>query len=550
MNALLSFLPLFALQKRRFARALALSLLALAAGIGLLGVSGWFLTAAALTTAGVAFDLFVPSAGVRGLSFVRILSRYGERLAGHDATLRLLSDIRRWVFARLFAAMPLPGKGLARPDLVSRLVADVEALDNAFLLALGPISSAVLVGIAMTVGLAALLPGVALAYALCFLALALAVPVGLVAASRRLGTRVLLASADLRQAVLDGLDSHQDLVAFGQLGRATEAAAQAAGQLRSARHRLALLAASATAITQLVAGAIIALVLIGGLAEMQAGRISGPLLVGLLLAVVASLEAAAPLVRGATRLSAAAAAAGRLQALASLTSPIVEATAPEPAPAGGTLTVEHLRYGYAAGRLVLEDISFTVTNGEHAAITGPSGAGKSTIASLLVRLADPDAGTIRLNGIDLRAMATAELRRTVALMTQDAPIFNDTIRANLLIGRQDADDAMLWRVLDDVQLAAFVRGLGSGLDTMIGAAGTGLSVGQARRLALARTLLSPAAIVVLDEPTNGLDRDTEVAFFRGLGQAAAERTVVLITHADLPDNVVSRAYRVVDGRLQ
>ena len=116
--------------------------------------------------------------------------------------------------------------------------------------------------------------------------------------------------------------------------------------------------------------------------------------------------------------------------------------------------------------------------------------------------------------------------------------------------RPDADDGMLWRVLDDVQLAAFVRGLGSGLDTMIGAAGTGLSVGQARRLALARTLLSPAAIVVLDEPTNGLDRDTEVAFFRGLGQAAAERTVVLITHADLPDNVVSRTYRVVDGRLQ
>ena len=549
MRALFSFLPLFALQKARFFRALALSLLTLAAGIALLGVSGWFLTAAALTTAGVAFNLFVPSAGVRGLSFVRVLSRYGERLAGHDATLRFLSDIRRWVFGRMFQAMPLPGKGLARPDLVSRLVADVDALDNAFLLALGPISSAVLVCVAMCLGLAALLPGVALAYGLCFLTVALVVPAGLVAASRRLGTKVLAAAAELRRAVLDGLDAHQDLVALGQIDRATIAAGTASDQLRSARHRLALLAAGATAMTQVIAGAIIAVVLFGGLGEVQAGRLSGPLLVGLLLAVVASFEAAAPLVRGATRLSAAAAAAGRLQALASLVSPIAEPGVPVPVPAGGTLSFEHVGFRYGAWRAVLEDLCFTVAAGEHVAITGPSGAGKSTIAKLLVRLADPELGTIRLNGIEIRKMASAELRRQIALMTQDAPVFNDTVRANLLIGRPDADDEMLWRVLGDVDLAGYIRTLPCGLDTLVGEAGAGFSVGQGRRLALARTLLSPAAIIVLDEPTNGLDRDAEIAFFENLGQAAAGRTVILITHADLPDGVVGSTFRLVDGRF-
>lgn len=181
MKALLGFAPLLGRQKGRLARALLLSLLTLAAGVGLLGVSGWFLTAAALSTAGAAFNLFGPSATIRGLSFVRILARYGERLAGHDATLRLLSDLRRWLLGRLFAAVPLPGAGLTRADLVSRLVADVEALDTAFLTALGPMATALLVGTAMGLGLATLLPGAALAYGACYLLAAVIVPVGLIA---------------------------------------------------------------------------------------------------------------------------------------------------------------------------------------------------------------------------------------------------------------------------------------------------------------------------------------------------------------------------------
>src|SRR6185312_130731 len=185
------------------------------------------------------------------------------------------------------------------------------------------------------------------AYGLCFLTMALVVPAGLVAASRRLGTKVLAAAAELRRAVLDGLDAHQDLVALGQIDRATIAAGTASDQLRSARHRLALLAAGATAMTQVIAGAIIAVVLFGGLGEVQAAR-----------------------------LSAAAAAAGRLEALASLVSPIAEPGVPVPVPAGGTLSFEHVGFRYGAWRAVLEDLCFTVAAGEPVAITGPSGAGK------------------------------------------------------------------------------------------------------------------------------------------------------------------------------
>src|SRR5690606_16653329 len=145
-----AFAPLFLRRSRAWLLALLLSLITLLAGTALLGTSGWFITAAALTTAGLAFNLFVPSALVRGFSFIRILARYGERLAGHDATLRLLADLRGWLFARLFPRLPLPDRTLRHGDLVSRLTADIDALDTAFLVAIGPIAAALAIGGVLT----------------------------------------------------------------------------------------------------------------------------------------------------------------------------------------------------------------------------------------------------------------------------------------------------------------------------------------------------------------------------------------------------------------
>src|SRR5690606_23637888 len=180
MKALLAFRGLFLSQARGFTLALVLSLVTLAAGIALLGTSGWFITSAALTTAGLAFNLFVPSSLVRGFSFIRILARYGERLSGHDATLRLLSGLRGWLFARLFPRLPLADRSLRHGDLVSRLTSDVDALDTAFLVAIGPIAAALVIGGALTAVLAFLLPGAAWLYGFCFGAAVLVVPSGLI----------------------------------------------------------------------------------------------------------------------------------------------------------------------------------------------------------------------------------------------------------------------------------------------------------------------------------------------------------------------------------
>ncbi|MEO8882918.1 MAG: thiol reductant ABC exporter subunit CydC [Devosia sp.] len=549
MTALFAFAPLFATQKGRLARAVLLSLLTLGAGIGLLGVSGWFLTAAAVSTAGVAFNLFGPSAGVRGLSFLRILSRYSEKLSGHDATLRLLSQLRAATFGRLFAALPLPGLGLGRADLVNRLVADVEAVDNAFLVALGPISTAIATCLAMSLGLLVLLPMASLAYGLCFLSASVLVPLGLIALSRAAGAASVVAGARLRQAVLDSLDAHQDLATLGQTARAAVAAEAACRELASARRRLGILTALAGATMQVLAGIAMAAVLVAGIAALEAGRIDGPLFAGLLFATLASFEAAAPLIRSAGRLAGAAAAAKRLQPLGNARNALAEMPQPTPCPSGSALEFHAVRYGYDPARPTLCDVSFMVPPGRCIAIAGPRGAGKSTIARLLVRLADPDAGSITLDGVDVRDFATADLRCHIALMTQDAPIFKDTVRDNLLIGRSEADDTALWRALDAARIGNRIRALPGGLDALVAENAATLSAGEARRLALARTLLSGAEILVLDEPTNGLDRATELAFLGALREIANGRSVILITHADLPPDTFDESYRLVDGKL-
>ena len=548
MKALFYFLPLFARLKGPLALSLLLSLVTLAAGIALLGISGWFLTAAALSTAGVAFNLFAPSAGVRGLSFLRILSRYGEKLTGHDATLKILTDLRRWMFARLFRLVPL-GQRFGRADLVSRLVADLDALDTIFLVALGPLLTAGLAGVGMTVLLGFVLPGAALPYALGYFIVLIVVPTALVALSRRPSSAAVAASAALRRTVLDAVDGHLDLVLFEALDDAAARSSEAARRLATARRRLGQLGGAASAAVQFGAGALLLVTLVIGLDAVAAGRLDGAVFVGVLLAVVASFEAIAMLVRSATRLAGAAAAATRLVEIAEAPATIADPVVPMPLPPGGSVSLEDVRFGHDARADVLDGVSLRIASGECVAIRGASGAGKSSLADLLVRLADPRSGSVCVNDVDLRAVTSADIRRRVALMTQDAPVFHDSVRANLLIGREAADDGALWAALEAVGLAGAVGALPGGLDAVLGEAGRTLSAGQARRICLARTLLSGAAIIVLDEPTSGLDGLAEAAFLAELPNIAAGRTMIVITHADVPPGF-SRVLTLRAGNLE
>tara|TARA_R110000868_G_scaffold56740_9_gene175562 strand:+ start:3624 stop:5276 length:1653 start_codon:yes stop_codon:yes gene_type:complete len=549
MNALLAFRGLFARQAKGLLIALLLSLVALASGVALLGTSGWFITATALTSAGLAFNLFVPSAMVRGFSFVRILARYGERLSGHDATLRLLADIRGWLFGRLFPRLPLNDRHMRHGDLVSRLTADVDALDTAFLVAIGPITAAVVIGTVLTSVLVFLLPAAAVVYGLSFGMAVLLVPAGLVLASRKAGSAIVIRAAAARAAVLDGIEGHADLTLFGALGDTQARFSETATALSEARGRLATLSGLAAFGVQALAAIALAGSLWLGLEAFAAEQIDGPVLVGLLLAILGSFEASSVIVRSVTKLTTAMAAAERLTAIADAPIEIVDPASPIALPDNLAITLDKVRFGYDGGAPVLNDLELSVAPGEHVAIVGPSGIGKSSLLSLLLRLAEPQSGSITLGGVDLPALALRYLQTSMALLSQDSPLFNDTISANLLIARPDANEDALWAALDAAGIGDFVRALPKGLDTLVGEAGRTVSAGQGRRLCLARTLLSPAPILLLDEPTTGLDRTAEIAFFDTLRKAATGRTVILVTHAGIPEGTVDRVLTMRAGQL-
>jgi ATP-binding cassette, subfamily C, bacterial CydC len=247
-------------------------------------------------------------------------------------------------------------------------------------------------------------------------------------------------------------------------------------------------------------------------------------------------------------------AAARIREVTQCEPDMQDPAVPRPLPHSGALELDGVGFAYparAAGDSVrvLKDINLRIEPGERVAILGPSGAGKSTLLHLILRLEDPQAGQVRFGGCDARECAQADWHRRIVLLSQDSPLFLGTLRTNLLIGNPDADDGALWQALDAARLGDFVRGLPDGLDTWAGETGSQLSAGQARRLCLARALLAPAAVIVLDEPTAGLDGAAEAAFFADLEHAVRGRTVVLATHAALPEGAVHRCHVLRNGRL-
>ncbi|TCL90655.1 ATP-binding cassette subfamily C protein CydC [Rhizobium sp. PP-WC-2G-219] len=549
MNAFLSFLPLYRRQSTKMVAALALCIVTIAAGIALLGISGWFLTAAALTTTAISFNLFGPSALIRGLSLVRIGSRYGEKLMGHDATLSLLADLRAQIFSRLFPRLPLSDRTLQHGDLVSRLTADIDTLDAVFLVAIGPLLTALLLGSAMTAALAFIIPDAAMPYGTALLLATVLVPLLLVMSTRSIGVEIVSACAAMRTAVLQSIDGHADFIVFGQAAMARKAFDDAALCLAGAKRRLALRSALAMGGVQVLAGSGLVSVLWTGITAFQRGEITAPVLVGMMLATIASFEATAVIVRSVSRFSAAIAAAKRVHDVADGKIMVNDDGDASLQPCGHAVAFEKVSFGYDPIHPVLHHLDLHIPAGQRVAIVGQSGSGKSTLLALLLRLHDPRCGAVRIGGVDLRHLNEDILRRHVALLTQETHVFIGTVRENLLIGDPDATDEHLWQALEKARLDQHIRSLEEGLETYVGETGRTLSAGQARRLCLARTLLSKAGILAFDEPTSGLDRPTELAFLSDLIAATTGRTVLLATHAALPEGAVDACYTLRGGCL-
>jgi ATP-binding cassette subfamily C protein CydC len=523
------------------------------AGVGLLGLSGGFLTAAALAGAvgmGSGFNFFSPSAGIRALTFARIASRYGEKLVGHDATLRIARDLRVWFFRRALPLAPARLGASRTGELLARLMSDIGEVDGLVVRALGPLAALLGVGVAGVAAAAAIYWPAALVLAGLALGVGAGVPWVVARGGRRREQRRAQQRETLRTLAYEGLEGAADLAALDAqaawIVRVDASAQDLRAQDRQQRQRLI----GGNALHALCAALGLLAMLWLALGAARADLIGAAQAAGLIFLTVALLEVWAGAGLAWQALQSGRVAAQRLQAIAGQDAPVADVARPQPVPAAGEVRFDGVVFAWPGEtRRVLDGVDLRIAPGERVAIGGDSGSGKTTLSALLLRLWDPQQGSIRFAGVDLRELPQAQWHRRLAWLPQGAPVFAGSVRDNLRLGAPEADDATLQRVLADVRLDGWLHEVG-GLDAWLGENGATMSAGQARRLALARALLREAPLLVLDEPTEGLDVDTAQALLRDLAQAMGRRSLLLISHDTLPDGVVHVRYRLQEGRLR
>ncbi|EKO3455966.1 cysteine/glutathione ABC transporter ATP-binding protein/permease CydC [Vibrio fluvialis] len=531
MRDLLPYLKLYKKHWFGLTLGMLLAFVTLCASIGLLTLSGWFLSAAAvagLTIARETFNYMLPGAFVRGFAMGRTAGRWGERVVSHNATFKLLTDLRIFFFEKLAPMIPGRVSNLRDADLLNRLVADIDAMDHVYLRLISPVTVGVLGIAALTTLLCWFDMALGLTLGGVLLVLLFVWPVMFYKLGKRNGAELTQHKAEMRVATLDWLQGYSELTIFGAESRYRDAIYAAQEKLLANQKVNASFTGLASALLLLANGWTLVLMLWLA-ADGVNGQAPDPMIALVVFATMASVELLMPIAGAFQHLGQTLTSARRLNEII-LSEPDVKFPSEETRHSGQfDITFENLTFNYSGGEQpALKDVSLTIPAGNKVAIVGQTGSGKSTLIQLLCRYWDAQQGDIRIAGTRLQEWKESDLRAAISVVSQRVDILNGSLRDNLIMAKSTANDNELSAMLERVGLGKLLEA--PGLDAWLGDGGRQLSGGEKRRIGIARALLHNGPILLLDEPTEGLDKQTEQQIMALFKSHFENKTVIFITH--------------------
>lgn len=525
-----------------------LGALTIGASISLMSTSAYLISMAALHPS--IAEISVAVVGVRFFGIARGVFRYLERLASHSMTFKVLARLRVWFYQALEPLAPARLVSSHSGDLLNRVMADIETLDNLYVRVLAPPLVALIVVLAMAVFMGSFAPILGAVLTVFLLVVGLGLTLLSLRLNREPGRRLTDERSRLRTDLVDGIQGLPDLIAFGRENTWLEKIRLTGRSYAAIQTRMARLGGLQAGLNSFLMGAGVWLLLAFSIPLVQNGSLRGVYLAVIVLGAMASFEAVQNLPQAAGLLEANLQSARRLFELADSAPAVNEPAEALPRPAGPDLRVRGLSFAYE-DRLTLDGVDFDLPAGKRMAIVGPSGAGKSTLVNLLMRFWEFSQGAIELDGKDIRLYAPAEARRTFSLVSQGTYLFNASLSENLRLAQPDAGPAEIEAACRVAGLHEFIESLPKGYETLIGERGWQLSGGERQRLAIARALLRDAPLLVLDEATANLDSITECQVLNAIEAAAAGRAALTITHRlagleQMDEILVLRAGQVVE----
>ncbi len=527
----------------RLLLAAVLGALAIGCSVGLLATSAYLISKASLQPPILYLQVAIVS--VRAFGIGRGVFRYAERVVGHDAAFRSLTDLRIAVYDRLAVISPAGMAGYRRGDLLTRLVADVDAMLDFHLRVVLPYGVALFVGAGSVVLLAAFVPAAGVALALALLIGGLLVPALTLRLADRSQRLVAPQMGQLAAETVTLVDGAAELTALGRTGDVLERIRATDSQLTRSAGRAAATGGVGAALGVLAQGGAVLAAVVFGTQAVTSGALQGVDLALVVLVPLAAYEAVQVLPAAVIVLARVRESARRVVAVIDAPDPTLDpvpaAHLPTPVP-DGDLVVTSFQAGWTAGDWVAAPVDFRVRPGESVALVAPSGTGKTTVALGLARLV-PTRGGETFGSVDLSAVAGDDARRVVEVISQDAYLFDTTIAENVRLARRSATDEQITELLGDLGLGAWLAELPHGIDTRVGRFGRAVSGGQKQRIALARGLITDTPVVIADEPTEHLDPGNATLAMAALKRHCGRRVLVLITHradeAERCDQVVT-----------